>query len=239
VQATMDDRTKSVKTGTAGEPGRQAKPGKVRTCAGCGATEAVAAARSEMLRLVVAENEVVFDLAGGAFGRGAYVHAQAECLSRAPRGLARMRAGRGGRANAAPASAVDGAELGARLVSACSQRIGGLLLAARRLGAVAVGSDAAREAIARGMREIEARAPVREPAAPLAIVATDAGSVAQSIEVSRAIAAGRAIAWSTKIELGALLGEQAVAICTVRHESIAAELKRMHAAAGAGAAVTR
>jgi predicted RNA-binding protein YlxR (DUF448 family) len=233
VQVAMDDRTKTTKAGAAERP---AKPGKVRTCAGCGATEPVAAARSEMLRLVVAENEVVFDLAGGAFGRGAYVHAQAECLSRAPRGLARMRAGRGGRANGAPLSAAD---LGARLVSACSQRMGGLLLAARRLRVVAVGSDAAREAIARGMREIEAAAPVRSPAAPLAIVATDAGSVAQSIEVSRAIADGRAIAWSTKIELGALLGEQAVAICTVRHESIAAELKRMHAAAGAGAAVTR
>lgn len=235
MQGAMVDRTKSAKEG------RAEKPGKIRTCAGCGATEAVASARSGMVRVVVAENEVVFDLAGGAFGRGAYVHARPECLARAPRGLARLRAaaakGGGG------SGFVDAAELGSRLVLAASQRMTGLLLAARRLGAVSVGSDAAREAIARGMREIEAAEPANgtrpEPAAPLAIVATDAGTVAQSIEVSRAIAAGRAIAWSTKIELGALLGEQAVAICTVRHESIAAELKKMHAAAGAGAAVTR
>ena len=236
MQVTMDDQTKNAKASRPEKPGRPAKPGKVRTCAGCGAAEAVASARSEMLRLVVAENDVVFDLAGGAFGRGAYVHPVPDCLARAPRGLARMRSARGGRAAAAPLS---GADLGQRLVLASSQRMAGLLLAARRLGAIAVGSDAARDAVARGMREIEAAGPVRPPAAPLAIVATDAGSVAQSIEVSRAIAAGRAIAWSTKIELGALLGEQAVAICTVRHESIAAELKRMHAAAGAGAAVTR
>jgi predicted RNA-binding protein YlxR (DUF448 family) len=226
------------------------KPGKTRTCAGCGRQSSVASARSEMLRIVVTESEVVFDLAGGAFGRGAYVHPQADCLAKAPRGLLRA-FGRGSRpregegaGGAAPgeralSGPIDAADLGARLVAACTQRMTGLLMAARRLGAVAIGSEAARDALARGMREIEAKMPNRIPAAPLAIVAADAGSVAQSLEVTRAVAAGRAIAWSSKIELGALLGEEAIAICTVRHESIAAELRRMHAAADAGAAVTR
>ncbi len=199
-----------------------------------------------MLRLVVAEAEVAFDLAGGAFGRGAYVHAQPDCLEKAPRGLARAlgRGARGpnGRTDAKPYGGTafpSGRDLGTRLVVACGHRMTGLLLAARRLGAVAVGSDASREALSRGMREIEAEMRSRTPAAPLAVVAVDAGSVAHSVEVTRGVAAGRVIAWSTKIELGALLGEQVVAICTVRHESIAAELKRMHAAADAGAAVTR
>jgi hypothetical protein len=201
-----------------------------------------------MLRLVVSEAEVAFDLAGGAFGRGAYVHAQADCLAKAPRGLARA-FGRGARnpsskdgtdakPNAEPPF-VTARELGTRLVMACGHRMTGLLLAARRLGAIAVGSDAAREALSRGMREIEKEMRSRAPAAPLAVVAMDAGSVAQSVEVTRGVAAGRVIPWGTKIELGALLGEQMVAICTVCHESIAAELKRMHAAADAGAAVTR
>ena len=45
---------------------------------------------------------------------------------------------------------VDGAELGRRLVRACDQRMTGLLLAARRLRRVAVGADAAIEALGRG-----------------------------------------------------------------------------------------
>ncbi len=189
---------------------------------------------SDLLRLVVAGSEVAFDLAGGAFGRGAYVHARPDCLAKAPRGLARAFA-RGTR-NPSSGALIDGSDLGARLVVACRHRMTGLLLAARRLGAVAIGSDAARDALSRGMRMLDAES---THAAPLGIVAVDAGSVAGSVEVSRAVAAGHAIAWSTKVELGALLGEQVVAICTVRHESIAAELKRMHAAADAGAAVTR
>jgi predicted RNA-binding protein YlxR (DUF448 family) len=150
-----------------------AKPGKARTCAGCGVSQAVASARSEMLRLVVTDSEVVFDLAGGAFGRGAYVHARPECLARAPRGLARA-FGRGARnravegtsgasavLSAAHAGSIEATDLGARLVAACRQRMAGLLLAARRLGAVAVGSEAARDALARGMRAIEASMSVR------------------------------------------------------------------------------
>ena len=196
-----------------------------------------------MLRLVVADDDVAFDLAGSAFGRGAHVHARLDCLMQAPRGLGR--AFKGGRrqgesategASRPPRSAivVTPSELGARLVAASNQRIRGLLLAARRLGAVAVGADAAFEALARG-----AYAAGDGQSAPLAIVAVDAASIADTIEVRRAVAAGRAIAWSTKLELGALLGEQAVAICTVRHESIAAELLVTRAAADAGAAATR
>jgi predicted RNA-binding protein YlxR (DUF448 family) len=221
-----------------------AKPGPTRTCVGCGVSQPVASAKGELLRLVVADSTVVFDLAGGSFGRGAHVHPTPACLEKAPRGLARAFGRRGRDKGAqneggAPAPVLDAATLGARLVEAAGQRIQGLLLAARRLGEVAVGADAARDALSRGMREIEMAMPARVPAAPLAIVAVDAGSVASSLEVTRAVAEGRALAWSTKIELGSLLGEQAVAICTVRHESIAAEIKRMHAAADAGAAVTR
>jgi hypothetical protein len=107
--------------------------------------------------------------------------------------------------------------------------MGGLLVAARRLRAVAIGADASLEAIAAGAWSGQ---PV------LAIVATDAGVIAARAEVQRAAAAGHVIGWSTKNELGGLLGEQAVAICAVRHLAIAAELKRMRAAADAGVDVT-
>ncbi|MGO9834547.1 MAG: DUF448 domain-containing protein [Polyangiaceae bacterium] len=182
-----------------------------RTCVGCGSPDDA----GEMVRLVVADDLVVFDLAGGAFGRGAHVHARPACLGKAPRGLSRAFRRDAG---------VDAKELGLRLVAACDRRMGGLLLAARRLRAVALGTDASLDALRGG--------------APLAIVAVDAGSVVSSVEVARAVAAGHAVAWSTKSELGTLLGAESIAICAVRHEAIAAELKKVRAAAVAGASVT-
>jgi predicted RNA-binding protein YlxR (DUF448 family) len=197
-----------------------------RTCVGCGLRDAAAA----MVRLVVAEDEVAFDLAGSAFGRGAHLHARPDCLEKAPRGLART---------FKRDPKVDARELGVRLTAACDRRMAGLMLAARRTNALAVGSDASLEAFRRG--------------APLLVVAIDAGSIAHSLEVKGAVVEGRAIAWKTKADLGGLLWghvndtpglpegrlEEAVAICAVRHAGIADELKMLRAAADAAAVVTR
>src|SRR5579863_4130023 len=85
-----------------------------RTCVGCGLHDDAAA----MVRLVVAEDEVAFDLAGGSFGRGAHVHARPDCLAKAPRGLSRaLRRDPG----------IDTRELGRLLLAACDRRTGGLL----------------------------------------------------------------------------------------------------------------
>jgi predicted RNA-binding protein YlxR (DUF448 family) len=183
-----------------------------RTCVGCGLRDAASA----MVRLVVAEDEVVFDLAGGAFGRGAHLHSRPECIAKAPRGLAKA---------FKRELKLDAGELAARLSAACDRRMSGLMLAARRTNVLAVGADASLEAIRRG--------------APLAVVAVDAGKIAQTLEVQGAAAEGRAIAWKAKSELGALLGEEAVAICAVRHPGIASELKVLRAAADAAAVATR
>jgi predicted RNA-binding protein YlxR (DUF448 family) len=191
---------------------KSAKTPPERTCVGCGLRDAASA----MVRLVVAEDEVVFDLAGGAFGRGAHLHPRPECIEKAPRGLART---------FKRDPKVDARELAARLSAACDRRMSGLMMAARRTNALAVGADASLEAIRRG--------------APLAVVAVDAGKIAQTLEVEGAIAEGRAIAWKSKNELGALLGETAVAICAVRHAGIASELKVLRAAADAAAVATR
>ena len=186
-------------------------PRTTRTCVGCGLRDEKAA----MLRLAVAGGEIVFN-ATIQGGRGAHVHARAECIGRTPRGLARAF-----KSNVR----VDGADLGRTLAVACERRMVGLLLAALRSRSLAIGSDAARMALTGG--------------APLAIVATDAGSIRKSIEVERAIADGRAIAWKTKNELGVLLGGEAVALCAVRHAGIASELKFMRAAVDAGTAAAR
>jgi predicted RNA-binding protein YlxR (DUF448 family) len=198
----------------------------MRICVACGQRDRA----SELVRLVIgvdvsppvgqpelqAGPGLGFDLRGGSFGRGAHVHARIGCLSRAPRGIARaFRRDLG----------VDAAELGRRLVLACDRRMAGLLIAARRMASVTAGTAASLEAMRHG--------------APLAIVAVDAGAIASSTEVASAVAAGRAIAWRNKCELGGLLGEQAVAICAVRNEAIAAELKKMSAVASAGASAIR
>ncbi|MCL2449095.1 MAG: YlxR family protein [Polyangiaceae bacterium] len=198
-----------------------AKGASTRTCVGCGVRDERSA--QDLVRLVVLGGEVAFDLAGGAFGRGAHVHARPDCLARAPRGIARAFRRDPG---------LDARELGERLVRACDVRMTGLLLAARRVRAVAVGTDATFEAMRRAEADVEG-------GDLLVILATDAGSVATSVEVQRAVAAGRAIAWGTKNDLGALLDAQAVAICAVRHGAIAAELKRARAAAAAGADTMR
>jgi predicted RNA-binding protein YlxR (DUF448 family) len=182
-----------------------------RTCVGCGLRDE----KSAMVRLAIVAGQVVFN-AEIPGGRGAHLHPRLECIGRAPRGLAR---------SFKTGVRVEASDLGESLVIACERRMVGLLLAAWRTRSVAIGSDAARAALTDG--------------APLAIVAVDAGSVRNSLEVERAISDGRAIAWKTKNELGALLGGEAVAICAVRHTGIATELQFMRAAADAGTAATR
>ena len=100
----------------------------------------------------------------------------------------------------------------------------GLVLAARRTRMVAIGTDATLGALRRG--------------AALVMVALDAGSIASSHDVTGAIAEGRAMAWKTKEDLGALLGEKAVALFAILHTGIAAELKALGAASNAGATTT-
>lgn len=197
-----------------------------RTCVGCGQRTRL----PDLVRLVMAADAVrpaweattrggcgvAFDLRGSSRGRGAHVHARLACLSRAPRGVARSFRRHVG---------VDAHELGRSLAAACDRRMSELLLSARRFACVHVGMAASLDAIRRG--------------APLAIVALDAGAIASCSEVEEAIGGGRAIAWKEKSELGGLLGEESVAICAVRNDAIAAELKRMCAAASAGVSAMR
>jgi len=194
-------------------PNEERAPAHTRMCVGCG----LRADAGALLRLVVADDEVVFDLAGGSFGRGAHVHPSPECLAKAPRGLSRA---------FKREIKIDSSDLGRLLVAACDRRLAGLLLAARRTRVLAIGAD-------------EALGALRSGKADLAIVAVDAGSIASKIEVQQAVAEGRAIAWKTKADLGALLGEANVAICGVCHAGIASELRDLRAAADAGAATTR
>jgi predicted RNA-binding protein YlxR (DUF448 family) len=184
---------------------RHQKP--TRTCAGCGRHEEADA----MVRLVRGPNgEIAVDAAGSAFGRGAHVHARKACVEKACRG---------GLAKSFKAPvATDAASLASQIVEACDRRIAGLLASAKRAGRLAVGADAACEALDEGA---------------FAIVATNAGTVVSRGSIARAIAAGRAIAWKDKASLGALLSRNEVAVCAVSERGIAVELSKARALADA------
>src|SRR5689334_3714644 len=171
-----------------------------RTCVGCGQ----AASPEGMVRLVVSpEGEVAVDLAGGHFGRGAHVHVSPRCLAAAPRGLSRS--------FRRPIDVTPGA-LASNIVAAAQRRTAGLLSSAARMQRVAVGAEMSGQAWESGK-------------ARLLVVARDAAAGASTGPVLRAIAAGEAIAWGTKTDLGALVGKSEVAVLGVTSEPLAAALR--------------
>ena len=176
------------------------KPAPRRMCAGCGKRGPA----SELVRVVLdptgAVATVVVDVAGSAFGHGAHVHPSPDCLAKALKG---------GLSKAFKTNVVASAEaIVAQLVAGVDRRIEGLVMGARRARHVVIGADATVEAL-------------REEKVALLIVATDAAAAAQLSEVRDAVAAGKAIAWSVKERLGALLGRDEVAVCGIVHDKVA------------------
>jgi predicted RNA-binding protein YlxR (DUF448 family) len=188
----------------------------VRTCVGCGKADDAGA----LVRLVLGPRSpdgtapVGVDFAGGTHGRGAHVHARKDCLARAAKsGLARSFKQK------IDCSAED---LARQVMEGSDRRVTGLLVGAWRARLVAVGADAVTAALDKG--------------APLAVVATDAGSLVDRGAIGRAIAEGRAVAWKDKGTLGALFGgREEVAVCAVLNDKVAAEIasaRRMADACG-------
>jgi predicted RNA-binding protein YlxR (DUF448 family) len=171
-----------------------------RTCVGCGRNDVP----EEMIRLVVSpEGEVAVDLAEGHFGRGAHLHASPRCLAGAPRGLSR---------SFRRPIAVTPAELAATIVAAANRRAQGLIASAARSQRVQIGAEMAGHAYDSGK-------------AYLLVVARDAAAGASTGPVLRAVAAGEAVAWGTKEELGALVGKSEVAVLGVTSERLAVALR--------------
>ena len=100
----------------------------------------------------------------------------------------------------------------AEIVGAYDRKIAGLLLGCRRAGHLAVGADAAAEAMSKG--------------AFLLVVACDAGSVVEKGFVAYAISESRAVAWKTKVELGTLFGREEISVVAVTNEAIAEQIQR-------------
>lgn len=149
-----------------------------------------AAGARVLIRMVISpEGELAIDSGragrAGGFGRGAYVHADAVCLAAAAaKGLARSAK----RAITLDGAPVTRATLSATIAAVYDRRFASMLGAARRAGAVEIGSNAVTAAW-RGER------------AQLLIVAVDAAAAADLSAVREAVADGRALVWGNKEEL--------------------------------------
>ncbi len=193
-----------------------ANAGPVRTCAGCG--EKAASSEGEVVRVVRgpegAEGTgtlVAFDLASSSFGRGAWVHPSRACFEKAAKsGFSR--------AFKAPTK-TDVAALSQAFLEAATRRVEGLLVTAKRLRKVAVGTDACFAAL--------------EAGAPCVVVATDAKSVIERHELADAISRGLAVSFGTKVVLGGLMGRDEVALVAITHRALGDEIKRTCRAAAA------
>jgi predicted RNA-binding protein YlxR (DUF448 family) len=211
-------------------PGERAERASTRTCVGCGKP----GAPDDFVRIVLGPrgpdgaSPVAVDLAGGGtHGRGARVHPATACLAKAAKsGLAR---------SFKTKVAADERELAAEIVSACDRRIAGLLAGASRARMVAVGADAALDALGKS----EATG-----SKAFVVVARDAASVIEKRMIAEAIAAGRAVAWADKKTLGAVFGREEVAVCVVTNDAVAQQVQRARmmsdgVASGAGPRRTR
>lgn len=169
-----------------------------RTCAGCGKH----APAEELVRVVhdPSSGEVAVDLAASGFGRGAHFHPSPDCLAKALKG---------GFARVFKSKVVGDAQaIGEEIVKAADRRLEGLLTGARRAGQLAVGADVVVQAL-------------KENRAELVVVARDATAATKLPEVEKAIASGKAIAFSEKQRLGSLMSRDEVAVIAVLHPGVA------------------
>jgi ribosomal protein L7Ae-like RNA K-turn-binding protein len=148
-----------------------------------------------MIRLVLGEDGALgVDLAGRAFGRGAWVHPRPDCLGRAARGgMERSFKQRVG---------TNVPELLGNVRAAANRRVEALIASARRAGSAAPGTDVARAAVEDGR-------------ATLVVVASDGRAAAQESYVTRAAAAGKAVVWGTKEILGRATGRPDTAVVAI------------------------
>jgi predicted RNA-binding protein YlxR (DUF448 family) len=159
------------------------------------------------VRLVVGpEGEVVPDLSGGAFGRGAWVHPRPACVADAVKGgLSR------GLKMKVTASVAEVSQL---LRTAAARRTLSLLQAAERGRWAALGTTALEEA-------------ERDDRVELLVLAGDAKASAQLSPVMRLGQRGRVRLFKTKAELGAAFGRDELALVGLLSADLSREVSRM------------
>lgn len=159
------------------------------------------------MRLVVApDGQVVADLGGGAFGRGAWVHPRPTCVRDAVRG--------GLQRGLKTKVTADAAHVTELLRSGAARRALSLLQAAYRARKAVLGTAAVEQA-------------ERKDAVVLLILAADARATAELSAVGRLAARGRVKMFKTKAELGAAFGRAELSLVALSSEDLAREVSRM------------
>ena len=187
---------------TTGDEGHTASP--ARTCAGCRGVDA----KAGLLRFVVAPVPpfLVPDVADKLGGRGVSVHPTRKCLDAAVR--------RGGFAKvlkrAVPFTTNELAQLAA---DQYTRRAESFLVAARRANAIALGTDAVRDALRAGK-------------VLALVVAADAAGRREELEEAAARLGRRCVVLGTKASLGQLFGRDEIGVAAVLDAGIASALTR-------------
>lgn len=175
----------------------------LRTCIGCRAS----GSPQDLVRLVVGpDGEVVADLAGGAFGRGAWVHPRLGCVEGAVRGgLSR---------GLKTTIKTDVPEVLKHLREAADRRTFSLLQTAQRAHHAALGTAALEDA-------------ERDDRVELLVLARDARASADLSAVRRLGERGRVRLFKTKAELGAAFGRDELALVALLSKDLSQEVSRM------------
>ncbi|MFO0615834.1 MAG: YlxR family protein [Polyangiaceae bacterium] len=215
-------------TETRAAPTAASARASLRTCVGCGAPVTL---DDDVVRVVLGPpapgdeehpaREIAIDAGTRrSGGRGASLHPTPKCVgAAAQRGLNRSFKAK---------LAIDGARLDTRvlasaIVAALDRRIAGLLASAVRSKHAFIGS----EPVCAALRSESAR---ESNPRVLVVVATNAEAAANTTEVRRAVADGRAVAWSNKQGLAAavLAGprSEGVGVVAIVERNLAAAFAR-------------
>lgn len=175
----------------------------LRTCVGC----KTSGSPQDLLRLVVGpDGEIAPDIAGGAFGRGAWVHPRPECLAGAVRG--------GLNRGLKMQVKADLPGLSASVRAAATRRAVSLLQAAQRARQAALGTTALEEA-------------ERDERVELLVMAHDAKASAELPAVRRLGQRGRVRLFQSKAALGAAFGREELALVGLLSTDLSREVSRM------------
>jgi predicted RNA-binding protein YlxR (DUF448 family) len=175
-------------------------------CAGCRQHDE----REALLRLVLADDppRIVPDVARGARGRGVSVHATRRCLQAAVRSGALQRGLRAAQRGPGTSLEANADELAAWAAGQYARRLEGLLAAAHRTRAAAVGSERVRDVIAQRRAE-------------LLVLAHDAGEGQQDLQQTVERLGGRCALYGDRASLGRLFGRELVAVVAITDPAIA------------------